>query len=135
LSQTIDKKPESIGLYIHFERTGCFIAGGLHMPNPQPLKLLRDRLLEDWGELDKILNNRIFKKEFPVILSDETLTNVPRGYPKNHPSEKYLKLKGFTVYCDMVENDFFNEKLIDLTIKKGKAMEPFARFLLESVEG
>jgi len=134
LLQVVDSKPKSIGLYLHFERGQSFIAGGLHMPSPENLKSIRNKFLEDWKDFEKIISNKAFKKEFPEILGGETLSTAPRGYPKGHPAEKYLLLKEYTVFCNIDDKEFFSHKLSELMIKKGKALEPFVRFLLEAVE-
>ncbi len=131
LSQVVDKKPESIGLYLHFERSGSFIAGGLHMPSSQNLKSIRNKFLEDWEVFDKIVKDKPFKKEFPEILAGETLNSTPRGFPKEHSAEKYLLLKEYTVFCYIDEKDFFSPRLPEMMLKKGKVLEPFVRFLLE----
>jgi uncharacterized protein (TIGR02453 family) len=135
IGQTIDKKPESIGLYLHYERNGCFIAGGLHMPSPKNLRLIREKLLTDFDEFEKILGDRNFSKEFPGGLLGERLEKTPRGFPKEHPADEYMRMKEFTVYCDIDEREFFSSKIINILIEKAKAIEPFCRFLLESVNG
>ncbi|MFH1051072.1 MAG: DUF2461 domain-containing protein [bacterium] len=134
LSQVIDSKPKSIGLYLHFERGSCFIAGGLHMPSPQNLKSIRNILLEEWEVLEKITKDKGFKKEFPEILTGETLNSTPRRFPKGHPAEKFLLLKEYTVFNYIDEKDFFSAKLPEMMLKKGKVLEPFVRYLLEGIE-
>jgi uncharacterized protein (TIGR02453 family) len=134
LSQIVAQKPESVGLYLHYEKGSCFIAGGIHMPSPPVLKSIRNNLLEEWKVFEKILNDKDLKKEFTEILWGDRLNSIPRGYTKGHPAEKYLVLKEFTVFSNLEEKDFFSAKLPDLMLKKGKAMEPFVRFLVEATE-
>ena len=133
LSQTIDKKPESIGLYIHYERSGCFIFGGVHLPKPEPLKAIRTRLLDDYDLFEEILHDKKLKNEFPGGLIGKTLTKIPRGFPKEHPAEKYIKMKEFGVMSQISMKDFFSPKLPSIMIKKGIALNSFVEFLLEAV--
>lgn len=132
LSQIEAQKPESVGLYLHYEKGSCFIAGGIHMPSPQFLKSIRNKLLEEWKVFEKIINDKNFKKEFSYILWGDKLNSLPRGYPKGHPAEKYLVMKEFTVFFNLSEKDFFSAKLPNLMLKKGKAMEPFVSFLVDT---
>jgi len=134
LSQVVDSKPKSIGLYLHFEREQCFIAGGLHMPSPENLRSIRNKLLDDWEEFRKITTNKLFKKEFPEVLAGERLNSAPRGYPKGHPAEEYLLLKEYTVFCSIDDKEFFSPKLPELMVKKGKVLEPFVKFLIDGAE-
>ncbi|MFC2131210.1 DUF2461 domain-containing protein [Bacteroidota bacterium] len=133
-TQNTEKKDQSIGLYVHYERDNSFIAGGLRCPNPAPLKAIRERLLYDWKEFEKIITNKTFKKEYPKILPGESLKKQPRGFPKEHPADKYLKLKDFTVWCEIDHNEFYSRNLMNLLVKKAKVIEPFVKFLLEAVE-
>ena len=134
LSQTVESKPSSIGLYLHYERNGCFIAGGMHIPSPHNLKLIRTRLLEDWKEFETLLNGKKFKSEFELSSMTEPLTTVPRGFPKDHPADKYLKMKEFTVWQNIPEKTFYDKNLPEIMLKKGELLEPYAKFLLEALE-
>ena len=133
LSQTIDKKPESLGLYLHIEPTAQFIAGGVHCPKPPVLKAIRNKLLDDWQEFEEIINDNNFKKEFPQILVGDSLFRMPRGFPKEHPAEKYIKLKEFTVYCNISKKDLFSDRLLDIIENKATVLEDFNAFLFDAI--
>lgn len=134
LTQTVKKKPESIGLYLHYESGSPFIAGGIHMPQPPTLKAIRTRILEDYEIFEKIIKYKNFKKEFPEGLVGEKGTKTPLGFPKNHPANEYLLFKEYTVFSYIEEKDFFSTALPALLVKKGKAMNNFCDFLLNAIE-
>ena len=85
------------GYYIHLENGSSFIAGGLYCPEANDLKKMRKEIAYFHEDLDSILNEEAFKKEFNDFDRDEknTLKNPPRGYEKNHPAIDLLKLKSF----------------------------------------
>ena len=85
------------GYYIHLENGSSFIAGGLYCPEANDLKKMRKEIAYFHEDLDSILNEEAFKKEFNDFDRDEknTLKNPPRGYEKEHPAIDLLKLKSF----------------------------------------
>lgn len=85
------------GYYIHLENGASFIAGGLYCPEAEDLKKMRKEIAFFYDDLEAILQEKNFKKEFGDFDRDEknTLKNPPRGYEKDHPAIELLKLKSF----------------------------------------
>jgi uncharacterized protein (TIGR02453 family) len=128
-TQIASKAVESPGLYFHIDTKETFIAGGLHMPSGEKLKELRELIAGEWKELFKIVNNRKFKEEFPIVYAEDPLKKIPRGYETDHPAAEWLKMKGFTVGCEMDFKDIWGPKLADILERKGKVIAPFLEFL------
>lgn len=112
------------GYYIHIEKDKSFIAGGLYCPEADDLKKIRREIAFFYDDLETILQEKNFKKEFGDFDRNETnvLKNPPRGYEKEHPAIEYLKLKSFEssqkiIYSEVLKKDFVNtmvNKLIAL---------------------
>ena len=85
------------GYYIHLEKGASFIAGGLYCPEAVDLKKMRKEIAYFHDDLEAILNEKDFKREFKDFDRNEkdTLKNPPRGYEKEHPAIEFLKLKSF----------------------------------------
>ena len=85
------------GYYVHIEKGASFIAGGLYCPEADDLKKVRKEIAYFHDDLEEILNEKKFKKEFKDFDRNEkkTLKNPPRGYEKEHPAIDLLKLKSF----------------------------------------
>ena len=85
------------GYYIHLEKGSSFIAGGLYAPEAEDLKKMRKEIAYFHDDLEAILADKNFKKEFKDFDRNEknTLKNPPRGYEKEHPAIDLLKLKSF----------------------------------------
>lgn len=85
------------GYYIHLEKGSSFIAGGLYCPEAEDLKKMRKEIAFFHDDLEAILDDKNFKKEFKDFDRNEknTLKNPPRGYEKEHPAIELLKLKSF----------------------------------------
>jgi uncharacterized protein (TIGR02453 family) len=85
------------GYYVHIAKSGSFVAGGLYCPEAEDLKKVRKEIAFFHEDLEEILNNKDFKKEFGDFDKNENnvLKNPPRGYEKEHPAIELLKLKSF----------------------------------------
>jgi uncharacterized protein (TIGR02453 family) len=117
--------------YFHIEpdTSTYFVAGGLHQPQPEQLKYFRDKITDDYKELEAIINNKALKKEYPRIFEGERLKRVPRGYPADHPREEWLRLKEYLLYCDLEEKTILSAELPDVLTRKAAAMLPFLEYL------
>lgn len=85
------------GYYIHLEKGASFIAGGLYCPESEDLKKMRKEIAYFHDDLEAILEEKDFKREFGDFDRNkkDTLKNPPRGYDKEHPAIELLKLKSF----------------------------------------
>jgi uncharacterized protein (TIGR02453 family) len=112
------------GYYIHLEKGASFIAGGLYCPEAEDLKKMRKEIAYFHDDLEAILEEKNFKKEFKDFDRNEknTLKNPPRGYEKEHPAIDFLKLKSFESsqkidFSEVTKKDFvttMSKKLITL---------------------
>ncbi|MDI6034060.1 DUF2461 domain-containing protein [Flavobacterium sp. LB2P84] len=112
------------GYYIHLEKGASFIAGGLYCPEAVDLKKMRKEIAYFHDDLEAILNEKDFKREFKDFDRNEkdTLKNPPRGYEKEHPAIEFLKLKSFECsqridFSEVTKKDFvatMSKKLITL---------------------
>ncbi|MBC7450102.1 MAG: DUF2461 domain-containing protein [Cytophagales bacterium] len=83
--------------YFHIEPGNCFVAGGIYMPLPEHLKLLRQEVDYSGDELKKLFASKEFKKYFTGFEEEAKLVRMPQGYTEDHVYSEWLKLKSFTV--------------------------------------
>jgi uncharacterized protein (TIGR02453 family) len=85
------------GYYVHISQNASFIAGGCYCPEAGDLKKIRKEIAFFYEDLEEIISEKKFKKEFGDFDRAEknTLKNPPRGYEKEHPAIEFLKLKSF----------------------------------------
>lgn len=118
------KGSNSAGYYVHIENGASFIAGGFYSPESDDLKKVRKEIAFFYEDLEAILNEKEFKKEFKKldVTENNSLKNPPRGYEKEHPAIDFLKLKSFTAtqkydFDEVTKKDFvskMSQKLIAL---------------------
>lgn len=113
------------GYYVHIARTGSFIAGGFYAPEAEDLKKIRKEIAFFYEDLQEIINNKNFKKEFKDFDRNEKnlLKNPPRGYEKEHPAIDFLKLKSFETsqlfdISEVTKKDFVPKMVQKLIVLK-----------------
>ncbi|MGN6648192.1 MAG: DUF2461 domain-containing protein [Cytophaga sp.] len=106
------KKSVKACYYVHLEPGNCFVAGGIWMPMPEQLKLIRQEIDYNGDALDKILKAKPFKKYFDGFDQEMKLTRMPKEYSEDNTHADFLKLKSFTVTMPLDEALIVNDKKI-----------------------
>jgi uncharacterized protein (TIGR02453 family) len=129
-------RKNSPGYYIHFEKGKCFIGGGVWCPDSDELKKIRREIAFFHEDLEAIVNNTTFKKEFGAIDIEDgnVLKSAPKGYDANHPAIEFLKLKSFTISQPIDEKWFTDNDFAKKIVDKLIFMKPFNDFLNRALE-
>ena len=119
------------GYYIHLEKGASFIAGGLYCPESEDLKKMRKEIAYFHEDLEEILEEKNFKKEFKDFDRNEknTLKNPPRGYEKEHPAIELLKLKSFESSQAIDLSAVAKKDFVEVMSKKLIALKPLNDFI------
>ncbi len=132
--KNLDNRPvEAPGVYLHIDPDEIFIGGGLHMPMPEQLRSIRERIADEWKDLEAITKSPKFLSEFPKGLRGESLQRVPRGYAQDHPAADLLKLKQFGASAKISEKEIATEQIIDIIESKSLTIAPLLVFLAEAL--
>lgn len=127
------RKSEYAGYYIHLEPDNSLLSGGVYMPSPALLKMLRQDIHDQIEEFVEIIENPTFKNIYPE-LDGEMLSRMPVGFPADSPYGYILKHKDFTVYSAK-PNDFFEQKnWMDKAVADFQVLQPFNQFLNYTVD-
>jgi uncharacterized protein (TIGR02453 family) len=126
----------SPGYYVHFEKGNCFVAGGVWCPEPSQLKQIRREIAFFYDDLEKIVGETNFKKEFGDLSreAENVLKKAPKDFDPNHPAIEFLKLKSFTA-SHRIDEKLFTDKNFNTTVaKKLIALKPLNDFLYRALE-
>lgn len=129
-------RKNSPGYYIHFEKGNSFIAGGVWCPEPEQLKRIRKEIAFFHEDLEAIVDNEMFKKEFGTITRDEnnTLKKAPKDFDANHPAIEFLKLKSYTASQKIKDSDFLDPNFSKIVAQKLMVLKPLNDFLNRALE-
>ncbi|GIQ58473.1 TIGR02453 family protein [Flavobacterium collinsii] len=124
------------GYYVHIEQGASFIAGGYYSPEAEDLKKVRKEIAFFYEDLEAILNDKNFKKEFGSLDVNEnnSLKNPPRGYEKDHPAIEFLKLKSFTATQKYDINEVTQKDFVSKMSKKLIALKPLNEFINRALD-
>lgn len=129
-------RKNSPGYYVHFEKGNCFIAGGVWCPEPSELKQIRREIAFFHDDLEKIVADASFKKEYGDLSreADNVLKKAPKDFDPNHPAIEFLKLKSFTA-SQPIDEKLFTDKNFNKTVaQKLIALKPLNDFLYRALE-
>ena len=135
MSQNKNRK-NSPGYYIHYEKGNCFIAGGVWCPEPNELKLIRKEIEFFHDDLEAIVSNKNFKKEFNELDRGENnvLKKAPKDFDPNHPAIEFLKLKSFTSSSKIDDKLFTDKDFSKIIAQKLITLKPMNDFLSRALE-
>lgn len=135
IAQSLNRK-DSPGYYVHYEKGNSFIAGGMWCPEPDQLKKIRTEISFFNDDLEKILNEKNFKKEFGDLSRNEevVLKKAPKDFDPNHEAIENLKLKSFTASHKIDDALFLEKNAAELLAKKLIILKPLNDFLSRALE-
>jgi len=119
------------GYYIHIEEGKSFIGGGVWWPEAVDLKKIRKEIAYFYEDLQEILDDKNFKKEFGSFERNDSnsLKNAPKDYEKDHEAIEYLKLKSFTAVQNLDDSLLKDKDFVKKVSKKLIALKPLNDFL------
>ena len=115
------------GFYFHLEPGGCFIGGGLWLPEPPLLKKVRDAIAYDAAGWRKV--RRTVKE-----IEGEGLTRPPQGYDSAHPFIEDLKRKSFFASVSFGDDEVAAAGFLDRCAEACRSVKPLMKFLTEAVD-
>jgi uncharacterized protein (TIGR02453 family) len=129
-------RKNSPGYYIHYEKGNSFIAGGVWCPEPEELKKIRKEIAFFHDDLETIVNDKTFKKEYKDLTRDENnmLKKAPKDFDPNHPAIEFLKLKSFTASEKIDDQLFLDKDFSKIAAQKLIVLKPFNDFLNRALE-
>jgi uncharacterized protein (TIGR02453 family) len=118
------------GYYFGVSHKEIEIAGGLYMPSPEQLKLIRGTLAERHREFTKLAGA---KKVVELVgkLGGETLSRVPKGYPADHPAADLIRMKHWVYFATLPPASATTPGIVKEIVDRFKAMAPVVDFFNE----
>ena len=115
------------GYYLHIEPGSYFLGVGIWRPDSMALGKIRDTILEKDEQWLNARDDKSFARTF--ALDGDSLTNPPRGYPKDHPLMGDLRRKDFIAIKELSKKTVLSPGFLDETVNLFSCAEPFMRFL------
>jgi uncharacterized protein (TIGR02453 family) len=128
------RKSSNPGYYFHFEPGKSMLAGGVYMPQPDTLKLLRNEVYYHSDELKGILSKPSFKKYFDQLGDFDKLKKAPKDFPADFPDIELLKYRSYIVSQDIPDDVVSDpEGYRKLVVDMVRELQPFMAFLNRAI--
>ena len=130
------RKSGFAGYYFHCEPGASFVGGGLWMPEAPVLRSLRQEIDYNWEEFQALLKEKNFRKVYGDLYQEGevSLSTMPKGYEKENPAARYLKLKSFIAETSISDEELTKGSLHKKTLTAWQALQPMLQFLNRAVE-
>ena len=126
------QRHEGAGFYFHIAPTELWIGGGIYHPPSDELRVVRDHIAGNHERLTKIVEAREFKRLFGALAGEQS-TRVPRGYPRDHPAEHYLRHKDLLAARELEPSKATRPDFLKTLADTFRAMHPLIRFLNDPI--
>lgn len=127
-------KHTSAGFYVSASDTGVEVAGGVYMPGPDEILLLRNLFAEKHEEFRALAEKKTVKSSMGELKGDE-LSRMPKGFPPDHPAGTLLRRKQWYFYVTLDAALATSNKLLPEVRKRFAAMLPAVQMMNEPVLG
>jgi len=127
------RKSGNPGYYFHVQPGGCFISGGIYMPQPEFLTAIRNEIYYHANDFLEITEAPEFKNNFAFFDEDKLKTN-PKGYPKDFEHIDLLRNKSFAPYMSISEEQLYSSDLLEFILEKFRLMQPLNQFLYDAID-
>lgn len=109
---------------------------GVWCPEAAELKQIRKEIEFFYDDLEKIVANKSFKKEFGELTREENnmLKKAPKGIDPEHPAIEFLKLKSFTASAKIDDKLFTDKDFGKMVAQKLILLKPMNDFLMRALE-
>jgi uncharacterized protein (TIGR02453 family) len=116
------------GYYTHLKPGSSYLACGFFAPNPADLKRIRTDIVYNHQDWRKILDSKLFKKNFDVLLGNLVPT-VPRGFDKEHIAIDLIRHKQFILKHTFTDEEVLNPNFLFNANEIFKSVRPFFDYL------
>jgi uncharacterized protein (TIGR02453 family) len=121
------------GYYVHFEPGECMIAGGVYMPQPEVMKMMRNEIYFNSTEFRKIIESKEFKKYFGKLDEFDKMKKAPREFPADFPDLELLKYRSIIVTHAVPDEKVLAGNFDKFVLDVAKAMIPLHAFLNRAI--
>ncbi len=127
------KKEKAIpGLYFELSPEHARVYTGVYQPDKEQLYAIREEIMENGKEFEKIISEKKFKATFGDILGDKN-ARLPKEFQAAAEKQSLLYNKQLYVYTTFEPEEILQEGFEKKIVETYKIAEPFAKFLSKPI--
>jgi uncharacterized protein (TIGR02453 family) len=122
------EKHVSAGFYVAVSPEGVDIGGGIYMPGPEELLIVRTLIASDYRGWEKVTTGKALTSLVGELRGDE-LTRVPKGFLPDHPAAPMLRKRQWYFFLTLDAKLAAGSRLVGEVAKRFRAMLPAVDFI------
>lgn len=127
------KKEKAIpGFYFELSPEHARVYTGVYQPDKEQLYAIREEIMENGKEFEKIISEKKFKATFGDILGDKN-ARLPKEFQAAAEKQSLLYNKQLYVYTTFEPEEILQEGFEKKIVETYKIAEPFAKFLSKPI--
>ena len=127
--QTMGKKSDRAGYYLHIQPGQCMIAAGMWCPNTDLLRAVRQELQANYEEVEDIMAAEPFQRYFGDFEQSNMLKRVPAGYDADFPHPDWLRHKWLIISTPFTDEQVCRPDFVEHLLEVAAAAKPMNDFL------
>lgn len=128
------RKTTGAGYYVHVEPGNSLVAGGIYMPQPDILKLIRNEIYFNSSDFKRIITEAAFVNTFGRLDDFDKLKLPPKDFPSGFPDIDLLKYRSYVVGRPLSDEEVLSPGYKKNILEIFKAMLPFHEFLNRAID-
>lgn len=124
------EKTSGGGYYLHLSATELVVAAGVYMPPKEQLFAIRNHLLSNHGEFQRLIESKKLRAKFEIH-DPNALTRPPKGFPAEHPAVEWIKWRQWGVMATLPVAEALKPKLAATVEERFRLAAPLVDFLNE----
>lgn len=132
ISKTGRKDKSYPGMYLELNPERLVIYGGIYMPNKEQIVKMRDYIIQNNEQLEKILNASAFKDSYAVILGDK-YKRLPKEILEHAERQPLLSNKQWYYELTLPPKIILQDDLLEVILKYYKIGHPLQEFLTKAL--
>lgn len=116
------------GMYVELGNGHLRIYGGVYQPDKDQLQAIRQEILYNMEDFDKVINEKNFKKHFGEIRGDKN-KRLPTEFAEVQEQQPLIANKQFYYFSNLDSKLITSDKLIDKLYEAYEVSQPIREFL------
>ena len=126
------RKAQLPGYYLHIQPGESFLAGGMHNPSPENLKIIRKEILNFPEDIVEITESKEFIDNYAFYDKDK-LKRPPQGFSADSEQIELIKNKHFIASQSLPEEWIQDSDFREKVVRVCKGLLPLNNFLYRAI--
>lgn len=121
------------GYYLHIQNNNSSLGGGIYMPQPNVLELIRKEIFYNVDVFEEIMKSKEYSAYFDGLWQIDMLKQAPKGFPKDFEAIDYLKYKHYASMHNFSDEVATDDNFRNYVLEGFKATYRLNKFIIDAM--